>query len=418
MRTDLALHLYRDGYDALPRMWAQASAGPGGSREAMQTRLLGHTAWVVRGTDGARLFYDEEVVERQGVVPPPLAHLLFGRGAVHGLDGEAHAERKQLFVGALSAPQVSSLGDQVAHRLRASADGWPRRTPFSLHHELVRVYGTSVLAWAGVEEPSCEAERLSALMGAVVDGFGFDPPAYARAWTARLRLNRWARTVVEEARREQREVPSDGILHALVHGRGAGLPAPVAGVELLNVLRPTVAVAWLGTFAAQALVEHPQHGPQLMSEQGAGHRHAFAQEVRRLAPFVPALAGRVRRRTTWARHVLQEGDLLVLDVPGTNRDPARWPDPDRFRPDRFLTTEPGAYDLVPQGGGPLSGHRCPGEDVALTLLDRTLHQLSRTEFSVRATAERRDRIPTRPARGLRVCEARPIDGGFLALVQT
>jgi fatty-acid peroxygenase len=189
-------------------------------------------------------------------------------------------------------------------------------------------------------------------------------------------------------------------------------------VELLNVLRPTVAVAWLGTFAAQALVEHPQHGPQLMSEQGAGHRHAFAQEVRRLAPFVPALAGRVRRRTTWARHVLQEGDLLVLDVPGTNRDPARWPDPDRFRPDRFLTTEPGAYDLVPQGGGPLSGHRCPGEDVALTLLDRTLHQLSRTEFSVRATAERRDRIPTRPARGLRVCEARPIDGGFLALVQT
>src|SRR4051794_436966 len=97
--TDLSLSLLRHGYRALPRAW-QRSGDPEG--DAMACRLLGRRALVVRGGHGARTFYDESVVQRRGAVPAPLRNLLFGSGAVHGLDGEEHRERKALFLSAIT----------------------------------------------------------------------------------------------------------------------------------------------------------------------------------------------------------------------------------------------------------------------------------------------------------------------------
>ena len=417
MSFDLSLQLVRHGYDALPRMWGDGD--PSGRRPSvMHATLLGRHALVVRGPEAARLFYDQDLLERDRVVPAPLAHLLFGPGAVHGLDDGDHLRRKALFLQAWGPAGVQQLGDLVELRLREAAEGWPRRGPFGLHGELARLYGASVMSWVGLQEDPHEAERLSALMADVVDGFGFSPRAYARGWAARLRLDSWSRRVVKEARRGTRPVPDHGILHQLVEGAGASLPAQVAGVELLNVLRPTVAVAWLGTFAALALLQDPQHGGPMMPEDGAARRRAFAQEVRRLTPFVPALAARLREDVTFHGEGARAGDLVVLDVPGTNRDPLTWESPVEFRPERFLDREPTAYDLVPQGGGPLQGHRCPGEDIALTLLERTLLVLSRTEFTARTAQPRLDRMPTLPEHGLLITRARLTDGCFLALVQT
>jgi fatty-acid peroxygenase len=91
--TDLALALFRRGYLALPELWDSRR----GAADHVRTRLFGRVAHVVRGPEGARLFDDETPVERSGAVPAPLAHLLFGRGAVHGLDESEHRSRKALF---------------------------------------------------------------------------------------------------------------------------------------------------------------------------------------------------------------------------------------------------------------------------------------------------------------------------------
>src|SRR3954462_14712235 len=104
--TALALSLLRHGYRALPRAW-QRSDDPEG--DAMECRLLGRRALVVRGGHGARTFYDESVVERRGALPAPLAKLLFGAGAVHGLEGEQHRARKALFLSAITRDGVEQL---------------------------------------------------------------------------------------------------------------------------------------------------------------------------------------------------------------------------------------------------------------------------------------------------------------------
>ena len=107
----------------------------------------------------------------------------------------------------------------------------------------------------------------------------------------------------------------------LAHGEGAALPLDVAGVELLNVVRPTVAVAWLGAFAGHALAAHPNHDMDLSADDSAPERRSFVHEVRRFYPFVPALAGTLRRPAHHLGAHLRPGDRLVLDVPGTNRHP-------------------------------------------------------------------------------------------------
>jgi hypothetical protein len=140
---------------------------------------------------------------------------------------------------------------------------------------------------------------------------------------------------------------------------GARLGERLAAVELLSLLRPPVAIAFFVSFTALALHEHPQWRDRVGSHGNAADREAFVHELRRLYPFVPALAAKARTSFEWNGFRLRRGQRIVLDVLGTDHHPERWPDPGSFDPERFLRTPPSAFDFVPQGGGePVQGHRC------------------------------------------------------------
>ncbi len=126
------------------------------------------------------------------------------------------------------------------------------------------------------------------------------------------------------------------------------LPARTAAVELLNVLRPTVAVAYYAAFAALEL----EANPDLADRCATGDPEAvekFCQEVRRMSPFVPLLAGRSRCPFTWHGHEVDEGERLFLDVYGTDTDPARLVRRQHVRPGPFLVRRGRACRLHPPG---------------------------------------------------------------------
>jgi fatty-acid peroxygenase len=325
--------------------------------------------------------------------------LLFGRGAIHGLDGDAHRTRKQLFLGALDPNDVAQCARLAAGHL---ADALDRHTGGELvtFRELVRAYGRAVIEWAGVGLPASDAVRLSREYARIVDGFGFAGIAYPRAWRARVRTNRWARRYLCDVRAGRTPAGQGTVVRRIAD---SDLDPHTSAVELGNVLRPTVAVAWLGTFAVLALARIPHWRGLLAAPDAVAERVSFAQEVRRTSPFVPALAGRVQRARVFGELRLEPGNLIVLDVPGINHDPQLHPEPARFRPERFLSHRPGPYDLVPQGGGPLEGHRCPGESMAIQLLAATTEVLAGREYDV-VSDPRADltRIPTLPSEGLRL----------------
>ena len=123
--------------------------------------------------------------------------------------------------------------------------------------------------------------------------------------------------------------------------------------------------------AALHLHDVPERRAEILEDAAA--RERFVQEVRRLTPFIPCMGGKVSEPFEWRGHRFRRGDWVLLDLYGTGRDPRLWRDPDRFDPDRFRGRAPGAFDMVPQGGGDhMSGHRCPGEAVVNAVLHRSL----------------------------------------------
>ncbi len=335
-------------------------------------------------------------------MPPPLAHLLFGRGAVHGLEGEAHARRRAVFLVLLDREWSELLADEVGQELCARLPSWSGRS-VSVFDELVGVYGRSVLRHAGIDLDPPAADRIARRLAAVVDGFGFAGTAYLRAWWARRVLGRWATRLLSDVRRGAVAPPPESVLARLALHEGADLPLGTAAVELLNVLRPAVAMAWPATFGVQELMDRDEWRDRIAHDEGGRSAVAFAHEVRRLAPFVPALTGLVRRSATVDGIRLEPGDRVLLDVPGTDTSPAAWPDPLLFDPHRFDDEDPGPWTFVAQGGGPIDGHRCPGEPATVAVMARTMEALAPCDLRVEGTAAvDRTRVPTLPARGLRV----------------
>jgi fatty-acid peroxygenase len=180
------------------------------------------------------------------------------------------------------------------------------------------------------------------------------------------------------------------------------LDPAVAGVELLNVLRPTVAVDRYLVFAALALHEHPEWRERLRDADDATLEW-FVQEVRRTAPFFPFTAARVREGFEWRGYWFPAGRLVLLDLFGTCHDPTRWDDPTAFRPERFETWDGSPFDLIPQGGGDHDhGHRCAGEWITIGLLKTIVAELTRS-MSYRVPEQDlrvpRGRIPALPRSG-------------------
>lgn len=369
---EIGASLWWRGYHALPARWRATPPG----RWATAARMLGRRTLLVRGEPGSRAFYDEDLVRRRDAVPAPIGRLIFGRGGVQSLDDAEHRERKARLLGALGDDEVADLRRQVADRL---ADLPGHADDLDLHDALVTAYGTAVLAWAGTPARGRAAVEISRELARIVDALGYAGTAWIAGWRARHRTERWARRLVRNARSGRLPAPPRSAL-AQVALSQPRLPVRVAAVELLNLVRPTVAVAWFGTWAAWALSTHPELRDRLLDD--AELRHSFAQEVRRCTPFVPALAGRVRREGELDGCPVRRGDRIVLDVPAVDHDEHTYTDPGRFRPERFDGWEPSAHQLVPQGGGDVrTGHRCPGEPVALALVEETLTVLARHDVT-------------------------------------
>ena len=127
--------------------------------------------------------------------------------------------------------------------------------------------------------------------------------------------------------------------------------------------------------------------------------------MRRYYPFAPFIGGRAPEETSYDGERIPKNSVVLLDLYGQNHDAELWPDPYEFRPERFLDREIGEFELVPQGGGdPRTGHRCPGEQLTVSLLSALAVRLARLTFDApeQDLAIRLHRIPARPHSGVQL----------------
>ncbi|HEX2542467.1 MAG TPA: cytochrome P450 [Caldimonas sp.] len=397
---DSSLALLADPYRFIDRHCTELGT------DVFETRLMLQRTLCMRGVRAAELFYDTARFQRAGAAPEPLRATLFGKGAVQGLDGEAHRRRKSLFTGTLGADAVGRLGERVRREWEAALPGWERAGSISLYRAVQPVLTQAVCDWAGVPLAAESLPRRTAQLTALFDFAASGARRHLRARVARMQAEAWIAGLVRDARAHRGVfTPGSAADRVAAHRDADGeLLAPrVAAVELINILRPTVAVSVYIVFVAHALHAHPAWRAILAQPGTSAEALAFTQEVRRHYPFFPATVAKVRHAFDWNGMHFPKGRRTMLDLHGTNHDPLAWPDPHTFSPRRWSGRAPGRFDFVPQGGGDAATHhRCPGEDVATRLMLLALQMLlTRMEYRVAARSSEIDmrRLPALPRDG-------------------
>lgn len=402
------LALMRDPYRFISRRCHELGS------DIFQTRLLLHPTICGTGRDFAELFYDPERFRRAGAPPDRIQKTLLGRGGIQSLDEEAHRKRRQIFLDLTDADRVAELRDVTARCWDLYLLRWSTMDQVVLRDELPELLTRAVCEWAAVPLPEREVARRTRDLTAMFRHAGSVGPAYWWARLARQRSNRWARRIIDRVRTGALDPAPHTVLDRLAWHRGPRgrlLSVESAAVDLLNILRPTVAVSVYMLFAAVALHRYPAwRTPIAVSDDAAAER--FVQEVRRFYPFFPAVPARVRRSFEWRGYRFPRGRRVLLDLYGTNHDPRLWTDPETFNPDRFRDLDPDPFAFVPQGGGDRQySHRCPGERIVIELTKQAvLFLATRMQYEVPEQDLTIDltRLPALPASGFIISRIKPV----------
>lgn len=396
---DSSLALWRQGYLFLSnRRHKHQSA-------IFATRILGRPTICLHGPDAVELIYDPMLFERQNALPQRVLKTLMGRSGVQTLDDDAHQVRKQMFMRLMTPEHIDELVRKVVTSWESAVLDWQQVQEIVLFPEVQKVLCRAACVWAGVPLSEADVDSRADDLAATIDGFGGVGRRYWRGKLARQRLEAWLAGIVTDVRAGQFTPPPGSPLEVFatdIDADGERLDLQTAAVEILNVIRPIVAIATPVAFATLALHEHPEWRDRLRSGDSDAMQH-FVHEVRRYYPFTPAVGAVVRDDFDWRGHHFSRGALVLVDVYGLHHDPTAWSDPQAFQPDRFKGREIGSFDFIPQGGGDFEGHRCAGEWITIAVLKAAVQLLVRDmEYTVPEQDLTVDlnRIPTWPRSGV------------------
>lgn len=313
------------------------------------TRLMGRPVICASGAEAARMFWQPGRFTRRGALLPGSLRLLQGSGSSLALDGEDHRHRRAML---MSLQTVDDRARKVAlaeAEWRLHAARLPDRRRVPLFAEAESVLCAAACRWAGVPAGAGSLARLAESLSAALGGGGNALRRSLHGLLLRRRIEAWARELVAAVR--------------------AGGLAPPSESPLAVIAR---------------------------------HRDRDEQ----------AVGARVCEAFDWRGLQFEEGTWVLFDLYGTNHDPALWPQPGRFRPERFAGRHGDGFDLVAQGAGDyLTGHRCPAEALTLDLVKSALHLLaSEVEYAVPRQDLSVDLspMPALPASGLLIDVALPV----------
>ncbi len=362
---DNSLGLMREGYEFIGNRCKKYGA------DLFEARLLGQKAVCMTGEEAARIFYDNDKFQRKGAAPKRVQKTLFGVNAIQTKDGAVHQSRKMLFMSLLSPEGVAEVRNLAEKYFREAATKWETMDRVVLFEEAEEILCKIACDWAGIPLKDEEAKERAKDFTAMIDAFGAVGPRHWKGRRARPRAEEWITDVIEKVRAGELAAREGSALHSWAVYRdpdGKSLDAKMAAVELINLLRPIVAIATFISFSALALQEHSECVEKLRTE-GDEYREWFVEEVRRFYPFGPFVGARVKNAFTWQNYNFEEGQLVLLDMYGTNHDYRLWEFPDQFHPERFRDWDGNLFKFIPQGGGdPAKGHRCPGEGVTVEVM--------------------------------------------------
>ena len=334
-------------------------------------------------------------------------------------DGEAHMRARRLLLPPFHAKRIAgyeatmrAVAEQEIVRWPAgvTAPAAPRLATIALEVILRTVFG---LDDDGRRASMREAiERL--VESATATGSG--RVAYARGGeesgrpTLRALVGRVDELLLATIA-ERRDAAGEGgedVLSLLLQARYED-GSPISDAELRDQLM-TLLIAGHETVATslawglERLVRTPRALGRTVAEApdgGGPYTDAVVRETLRVRPVILAVPRLTRRPFRLGDHEIPAGVSLTPSIPLVHLRPELYPDPEAFRPERFLEKPPGTYTWIPFGGGT---RRCIGAGFSLLEMRAVLSTLlarAKVRVGENSAAEppARRLVVTAPARG-------------------
>jgi cytochrome P450 len=340
-------------------------------------------------------------------------------------DGQEHIDGRRAILGPLHARAVRAHTDLVTDVVRREVESWPLDVPFALHPRLLAMTLETILrvslgASRGLADRRLYAlrDRLLAMLSITASAVYPEPllrhgPG-RRLWTRFLRDRAQVDELIYEILAERTECGDDGedLFGCLLSMRNAdGSPASPRQIRdnLMSVIlaghETTAAeLAW----AFQLLAHNPRVlerlTEEILGDAGDEYLTATIQEVLRHRPvFLFAIPRAVKRPIEIGGWRYRPPARLVACIYLLHHDPEIYPEPQEFRPERFVGAPPAAPLWLPWGGG---RKRCPGAHLSMlemkTVLRTTLQRMTIAPAGRRMEHPRWRSVIVTPHAGARV----------------
>ena len=347
-------------------------------------------------------------------------------------DGETWRRRRRMIQPAFSKERLAGYArgmvDEALRATSAMRDGEERDLDHDMMELTLRVVSRALFSHDAGGDTKVISEAMSAFQArltgpAMVPGWIPDP-GRRRVDRALAALDQMVYGLIAARKGKQVKSPSD-LLDMLVtaidtEGDGKGLTEREVRDELVTLFlagheTTSNALAWtfhlLSTHREAERKLHEEidalggKPPSLADLERMPYGEMVLKEAMRMRPPVFMVARRAREATEIGGYPVPAGSEVVVWIYRTHHDPRWYPEPERFRPERFAPAEESKLPKLayaPFGAGPRA---CIGKSFAMIearLLLATLAQRFRFEPVSRAPVLQEPRITLGPKGGLRM----------------
>jgi cytochrome P450 len=342
-----------------------------------------------------------------------------GDNSVLLLDGAQHLAQRKLLLPPFHGERMQRYGEVMADVARREVATWPTGRPLKLWPRMQAVTLEVIVRTIFGDDEVTRLDNLRARLRDATElttqprtmlqmaALGPDRVGASRAFRGRMAPVDAAVFEVIAARRREGDLSGrDDILSLLLQARhddGSPMSDQELRDELMTILiagheTTATALAW----AIERLLRLPG-GMERLHAGDEDYVDAVVKETLRLRPVLPAVVRQVKQPITVGGMDFAPGVTLTPCIHLVHRRPDIYPEPARFRPERFLERPAGTYTWLPFGGGV---RRCLGAAFAQFEMKTILRVVAQERRLVATTqaAEpvRRRAITLTPGRGAEV----------------
>lgn len=363
--------------------------------------------WVILGDpeDVKRVFTADHTVFGVGVANSILGPLL-GPRSVMLLEEPEHMKRRKLMLPPFHGERVKGYSETMAQITRRELQNWPAGVPFELWPRMQEITLQSIMRVVFGPVETDRLQRLRHLLRRLTNWMNdprrlnllaaAGPSRFAGNGDYRAMMGPVEDAVLEEVRRRQQQPDcTDGSDIAAMLGEaryedGSPMTEQDLRDELVTLLTDGPTSSLL-SWAFERIVRHPDTLARLRAEVDAGEDDAYLdaamKETTRLCPAAPIVVRKLLEPMELGGYTIPAGTTIAPCVHLVHRREDIYPEPLRFRPERFLERPAGTYTWIPFGGGV---RRCLAASYAQLLMKQVMRTVI-SEVDLRPADPRSER---------------------------